>query len=509
MVAVRPMSQRIQAASQVKVSPQILPISLTGWNTRDAVTAMDPTDAVILDNWYPDFGGLTVRGGSSVFCTGLGTGFVNTIAEYSGGLNLKFLAACGSRLFDITTGTRSGLGGGFSSDIWQTVNFKGLLFLVNGVDEPQVWDGSGSVSPAGFTGTTTSEIVGVDVFKNKLYFWQKNSQSFWYAATGAITGALTEFPLSMVARTGGNLIAMTTMSHDGGEGISDLAVFIMSSGEVIIYQGTDPEFADTWSLYGRYLISPPVSPRAVARYSADSYLTTNDDYVPLQQQLVALKVGEIPPRSKISGAVAAAISANQSSYGWQTLYYPKGRRLIFNVPNPDGTFNQHILNVAQNAYCRFKDNNGSCWAVFNSDLYFGGANGIVYQADIGFTDVGVPITFDGQTAWNTFEDPRRKRLSAIRPTLQTLGVATLNYGVGFDYETVGLTTHTQTIAIAGSPWDTSPWNTSYWSPETGISARWSMAGGTGVAMSYRLQGTTQTALEWDRTDVRYEAGRDL
>lgn len=508
MVAVRPMSQRVQFASQPKVTPQIIPISLTGWNTRDAVTAMAPTDAVILDNWYPDYGGLTARNGSKQFCTGLGPGFVNTLAEYSAGTNLVFMAARGNAVYDITTGVADRLHGGFSSDIWQTANFNGRIFWVNGEDEPQSYDGT-TFGTAGFTGTTTSEIVGVEVFKGRLYFWQKNSQSFWYAGISAITGALTEFPLSMVANTGGNIIAVTTMSHDGGEGISDLLVFILSTGEVLIYQGTDPEFADTFALYGRYRISPPVSPRAVCRYSADSYLTTFDDIVPLQQQLVALKVGQIPPRSKISGAVAQSIAANQNSYGWQNLFYPKGRRIITNIPNSDGTFDQYIYNVTQDAWCRFTGNNGACWCVFNSNLYYGGASGIVYQADVGFTDSAVPVSFDWQSAWQDFGDPRRKRLSAVRPTFSTLGVAQINFGTGFDYETVMLTTHTSTLAVAGSPWDISPWNTSPWSPETGIDIRWRLAGGTGVAMSYRVQGSTQSQLQLLRTDVRYEPSKDI
>lgn len=508
MPAVTPMRQRIQMAAQTKVAPQVIPISITGWNTRDALSAMDPTDAVILDNWYPDAGGLQVRLGSQMFCSGLGPGYVNTLAEYTANQNKVFIAARGTAVYDITSGSKALLRNGFSSDIWQTANFAGRFFMVNGEDQPQSYDGT-TFADAGFTGPDVTQIIGVNAFKNRLYFWLKNSQSFYYGDLNAITGALHEFPLSMVASTGGNLICMTTMSHDGGEGISDLAVFIMSTGEVVIYQGTDPSDADLWSLYGRYRIAPPISPRAVARYGAESYLTTYDDYVPLQQQLVALKVGQIPPRSKISGAVQAAVAANQSSYGWQSVFYPKGRRLIFNVPNADGTFDQHIFNVSQNAYCRFVGNNGACWAVFNNDLYYGGANGVVYKADIGTTDGGVAISFDGQCAWNDFQDPRRKRISAVRPTLETLGVASLQFGVGFDYRDIMLTTNSSTLPVAGSPWDTSPWNTSSWSAETGIDNRWRFMGGTGTAMSYRLKGSTQTNLQWLRTDVRYEIGKDL
>ena len=147
--------------------------------------------------------------------------------------------------------------------------------------------------------------------------------------------------------------------------------------------------------------------------------------------------------------------------------------------------------------------------MYNNDLYYGGANGIVFKADIGTTDHGNAISFDGQAAWNDFGDPRRKRISAVRPTLETLGIADLQFGIGFDYRDIRLSTTSSTPGVPGSPWDTSPWNTSAWSVETGIDNRWRFMGGTGTAMGYRLRGSTQAALQWLRTDVRYEIGKDL
>lgn len=500
--------QRLQNAAQTKVVPQTIPVSTTGWNTRDAVTAMPPTDAITLDNWYPDAGGVTVRGGSAVFCTGLGTGFVNTLSEFTALGVRRFVAACDSSVYEISTGSASLLQTGFTSSIWQTVNFNGKMFLVNGVDTPQTYDGA-TLADSGWTGPTVTDIVGVNVFKHRLFFWLKDDNGFYYGGLDSITGALTRYPLAGLLQYGGDLVTVTTMSHDGGDGIDDLAVFIFSTGEALIFQGTDPSDATAWSLVGRYRIAPPIAIRAVARYGAESYLTTFEDYVPLQQQLVALRLGQIPPRSKASGAVKEAAAANPDPYGWQSLFYPKGRRMIFNVPNTDGTFDQHVYNVSTDAYCRFRGNNAACWGLFGDNLFFGAASGIVYQSDIATTDSGAPIAFDGQCAWNDFGDPRRKRLSAVRPLLQTLGVANIMFGTGFDFEEVPLTTTTTTLSASGSPWDVSPWDTSPWSPETSVDLRWRLAGGTGVNMGYRLAGTTSATLGWLRNDVRFELGRDL
>lgn len=501
---------RLKNAARVKVVPQVIPVSITGWNTRDAVTAMDPTDAVILDNWYPDKGGVVSRNGYSTFASGLGSGYVNTIAQYEGMASNKLLAACGATIYDISLGgSGTALKAGFTSSKWQTVNFDNKLFLFNGVDTPQIYDGS-SLSDAAFTGVTQAELKGVNVFKSRLFTWRANDDSFWYGDTDAIAGALDNFPLGTVSQSGGYLMTMITMSHDGGNGIEDLAVFIMSSGETLLYAGSDPGDSDNWALVGRYKIAPPVNIRSVVRYGAEAYATTSDDHVPLQQQLVALRLGQVPPRSKASGAVQEAFAEAGGLFGWQAFFYPKGRRLIFNVPNNDGTFFQHIYNLSQNAWCRFTGMNATCWEIFNNDLYFGTNSGSVCLADDGALDNGQPITTDGQPAWAMFDDPRRKRLSAIRPLLSVQGIAQVRFGTGFDYSDITLNSSSTTVNVTGSPWDTSPWDTSPWSSATAqIDGRWRLAGGTGYAVGFRLVATTEAPLTWLRTDCRYEIGRDL
>lgn len=501
--------QRMAAASQAKVVPQVIPASITGWNTRDAVTAMDPSDAVILDNWYPDQGGVVVRKGYSTFISGLGGGAVNTLAEYLALGTNKLLAGCGSTIFDISSGTAVVLAAGFESDHWQTVNFDAKLFFANGVDTPQVFDGS-ALADTAFTGPDQTKIIGFNVFKNRLFAWLKDDNSFYYGDVDAIAGALTQFPLSRVSQFGGDLMLMATMSVDGGDGVQDFALFVMTSGEVLIYEGNDPADADNWSLAGRYKLAPPVNIRSFVRYGAEAYTTTFDDHVPLGQQLVAIRVGQVPPRSKASGAVQEAVAEGGNLFGWQAFFYPKGRRLIFNVPNQDGTFFQHIYNLSQDAWCRFVGMNATCWGTYQNSLYFGTTSGTVCLADDGVLDNGAPIIADGQPAWQMFDDPRRKRLSAIRPLLSAGGVSTIQFGTNFDYQDITLTSSSSTVNVSGSPWDVSPWDVSPWSTASNqIDGRWRLAGGTGYALGFRLQATCRAALTWLRTDCRYEIGRDL
>lgn len=503
--------ERLQLAAQSNVQPTSVPAPFKGWNTRDALDAMGPEDAVLLDNWYPDAGGVTVRNGYQSFATGAGTGPVKTLAEYNYGTTRKLLAAASGKIYDISAGGVAGaaLKSGFTSDGWQTESFLGKTFFANGADTLQVFDGA-ALADSTFTGVTLSTLIGVVQYQQRLFFWPANSTLFWFAPLNAITGALSSYDLAAFAPRGGNIVAAKSFSHDGGNGVQDFIAFIMSSGDCLLYFGNDPSDAAKWSLVGRYRLSPPVGPRAICNYGAEAFLTTNDDHVPLQQELVALKLGQLAPRSKVSNAVQAAVSANASAFGWQALYYPRGRRLIFNVPNPDGTFDQHVCNTGGNdqPWCRFRNMNAFCWGLYKDALYFGAAGGIVYAADTGNLDVLGAITASGQQAWNTFENAVRKRVSAARPIIQSVGSVGLSFSLGFDYGDLNIS-NAVAISAQGSPWDTSPWDTSPWSAESAVTTAWRISGGTGVAVGIGLNVAAVNSVKWLRTDLRGELGSAL
>ena len=232
--------------------------------------------------------------------------------------------------------------------------------------------------------------------------------------------------------------------------------------------------------------------------------------MPLQQQLVALKLGQLPPRSKVSNAVQMAVQANAAAFGWQALYYPRGRRLIFNIPNPDGTFDQHVCNTGQPElpWCRFVNMNGFCFGLFEDGLYFGAQGGIVYQADTGTLDGLGSVNGLGQQAWNTFNDPRRKQVTAARPLIEFVGSTGIDFVIGFDYG--DLSTRTPiVVGSSGSPWDTSPWDTSPWSPESTVSDVWHLSAGSGTAISVGITIAANESVSWLRTDLKFKPGAAL
>ncbi len=488
-------------------APIPMPPPAKGWNTRDQYDAMDPLDAVQLDNWYPDAGGVLVRNGYQEFCDLGGSDAVETLAEFDSSSTRHFLAAAGAKVWNITNpGTPAELGSGFTSARWQTVNFLSRTFLVNGEDDMQVYNGT-TLDTAAFTGVSLDTLDGCWQYQQRLFFWDSTTPGFWYAPLNSISGMLQFFDLSAFAPNGGNLINMTNFTHDGSNGVNDFAVFLMSSGDTLVYYGNDPGLLSGWQLTGRFRLAPPVSPRAMTVYGGDAFATTFDDHVPLHNQLVALQSGTLPPRSKVSGAVAKAVAAGAGLFGWQALFYPKGRRLIYNIPNPNGSFDQHVCNTAlPNApWCRFTGMNAHCWGLFDNDLYFGGAAGKIYQADTGGLDNLGAIQTVAQQAWNKLDSPQRKRVAAVRPVLQTRGSLAYEFAVGFDYQPLSIPVPVVTTAT-GSFWNTSYWNVAPWSTEDSVNVQWRIAGGSGTSVGWGIALASTAGATWFRTDLRLEGG---
>ncbi len=174
---------------------------------------------------------------------------------------------------------------------------------------------------------------------------------------------------------------MTTWTHDGGSGPDDYAVFIMSSGECIIYQGSAPSIGGDWALVGIYNIGEPLSIRSVAKYGGDVLIITRLDYVNLARVIPGIEADTA--KSKVVGALREAISTGGSLWGWEALTYPKRQLAIFNVPVVDGTtYVQHVMNTVTGAWCKWEDIVSHTWQVYNNDLYFGSSDGYVYEFDV-------------------------------------------------------------------------------------------------------------------------------
>lgn len=488
-----------------------------GWNTRDSLDDMAPEDAVLLDNWFPGLGSCAIRGGTSSYATTLGAS-VKTLAEFNAGASRKFIAAANGKIWDISaSGAGVSLATGFGRDDWQWAQFDDAsggarMGLVNGTDAPQTYNGTAvaamTVSGSGLTVTTLN---GIHIYKSRSYFWDDRTQDFWYSATNALGGTLTKFPLGRVQGTGGNMIAMATWSRDSGSGMQDLAVFVLSSGDILIYAGDNPGDATAWQLMNRYSVGAPISKRAISKVGSELVIVTKAGYITLNSILQGGRVNETKQAfsSKIRGAALEAVRTYGANFGWDIAHYPRKNWLVVNVPISTTVFYQHVMNTETGAWCRFKEMNAQCWGLYNDLLYFGRADGTVYLADTGTSDNGNAVVALGQPAWNYLENYRAsKRVTGVKPILRsTDGLASYVMNVGFDFQEVLLSVSVSPASSTGSAWDISDWDTTPWGDDYALSDIWSSVTGDGYAVGSKLQvPTISQVVEWLSTTYMYEAG---
>lgn len=489
-----------------------------GWNARDAIDDLAPEDAVVLDNWFPDFGFCAVRNGYSLASSSL-TGTPETIFEFNAGADRYLIAIAGQKFWNCTASTASNFtdSATVSNNRWQWAQFDDAsggarIGLVNGADAPLIITSGPTLAAMTISGSglTPANLDGVHAHKNRSYFWDSATQDFWYSATNAMGGTLTKFPLGRVAGTGGNLVSMQSWSIDTGAGLDDYAVFFLSSGDVLMYTGSDPGDANDWALVARYRIGAPINQRAIAPLDGDLVIITRDGYLSLSQALLGRK--GLPFSDKIRSAALSEIQQYAESFGWQIIHYPAQNKLIVNVPQSTG-FVQHVMNTRTGAWCRYTGINTACWGLYSDAIYIAGSN-VVYQAETGNDDAGGSIEADGMCAWNYLGGRGRKKHTTAVQTIVGTNGASLTYGLTVRADFTQITSPVADYA-ATEPraplWDVAGWDASYWDVYAGgevVFSQWRGANVLGYAMAARLKvrPSSGQAVKWYSTNYMMKPG---
>jgi hypothetical protein len=369
----------------------------------------------------------------------------------------------------------------------------------------------GSYTVIGITGVDSSTFINVNLFKNRLYFTQKDTLNCWYLDVDAISGPASPLYFGGIARNSGYLQAMGTWTLDAGQGADDYAVFVTSMGEVIVYNGTDPDNADTWALKGVWQLGQTFSRRCFFKWSGDLLLLTQDGLVPLAS---ALQSSRLDPRvnltDKIYFAVSQAATLYYAQFGWQINYFASENMLILNIPIPNG-IEQYVMHTITKSWARFVNIQGYCWEVSgDADMHFGsdGFVGIFYDT---LADDEANITATAQQAYSYFDSPGQlKRFTMVRPILQsTGGVPSVLCGISVDFDT-----QSQLGAVSFNPntltegiWDSSKWDNSIWAGGLITTKVWQGVTGIGYTGSVNLNAASRgIELHWASTDYVMENG---
>lgn len=496
------------------------PAPIGGWVSNTALADGSqpgiPQGAAILDNFFPTSSVVRLRRGREVFATLASD--VLAMFSYKNGLNEKLFAATVSQIFDVTTGTPSLIFGSFTSGDWSFVQFAttGGIFLVgvNGANVGVIYNGT-TMTPLAATfpgGLTSADMSHVWIYKNRLWFAQKNSLNAYYLAVDSIAGAATAFPLGGVFGKGGSLLFGQTWSLDAGAegGLSEQNIFCSTEGEVAIYQGSDPSVASDWQKVGVYRIGTPLGKNAFVRGGGDIAIATSVGLVALSKaitlEVTSLNVATIS--YNIADAWSDAVK-QRGLEGWCCEIWPEQKMAFVSPPDLVGSTAAvaFVSNTETGAWCRFTNWRMLCTEVFQGKLYFGSTGGAIYLANQ--TGMDGTLTYTG-VCMPLFEDlgsPASLKVGKMgRTTTRSLGPANGITSLHVDFNMNMSSPPDASGGTSDNLWGTGVWGVSIWgsiNPEY-LEQQWQSLGGAGYSLSLSYQVTSGSSAPLDSEIIRFD-----
>jgi hypothetical protein len=483
-----------------------------GINRFNSIDDMPAQDAYFLDNWIPDAGDCRLRGGSKLLAN-FGTVPIGTIIPYGADLILTTGGEIVDSGFSLSgpglpgIGTPVVLGTGFTEDRWQWNVFGDNLLMVNGADTPQQWNGT-TLQAINFTSgiTTPAELIGVGSFKGRSIYWKNTEAGFYYAEAASYQGTMAYFDLSPFVSRLSNLAMFFTWSADAGDGPDDYAVFLMDTGEALVYQGSDPSSIDYWALIGRYQMGAPLSIRSSVTLAGDRLIMTREGW---QNFKVIWDNGNFRDEGigkKMVGLATQVAELYGFQVGWEANYYPEERLVVLNVPQGSGVAVQHCMSSNTGAWCTFSAWNAATFGTYGGKLYFGDSVGNIYIGMYGSDDDGLQIVTDAMPAFNYLGSrAMNKQLTGVRPVTTIDRPDTIGIDSTGDYVIPPAPTVTAVpTAASTSPWG-SPWG-SPWSAGADGTAKgeWQTSNAYGYSVTYRMKTVSiGQPLRWANTQLLF------
>jgi hypothetical protein len=446
--------RRPQRSTQIQAH---IPAPVGGLNTVSPGYQMPDLDCPVLYNLVGAENGLRSRLGYKEWCTGVGSANVATIMPFAGsttsGTKDRLFATSSAKIYDVSSSSAAptsvlnfassanSAGWGVSHSV---VNSAGAHFLMyfdeeNGyhvyTETTDTW--AAVAAGAGATqinGVTPANLVFGTVWKNFVLFVEKDTSKMWFgSSTNALYGTVTSFDFGSKFRHGGNLVGLWSCTMDGGQGIDDYLIAIGSGGDVVVYQGTDPNSATTFGIRGVWYVGGvPAGRRIATDYGGDLLILSTTGVISLKTLLDGAEAQDTSQYAtqKIGNVFSRAATTYASTKGWSLRIHPEDSTVMVTLPpGDDGTPSQLAMSILTRGWSVYRSLPIISAEGYGRKLYFGTADGRVCQ-NTGYLDnVNLAVTSYSAidcsliTAFRNLGNGRQKQAQIIRPTIISEGDA--------------------------------------------------------------------------------------
>lgn len=496
-----------RAASAQTAQVFNIPPPVGGLNYRDPISAMDPKDALILNNFIPRQQGVEMRKGWKVHTDTISLP-IESIFTFKGPLGSEddmVFAAANGNIYDVTVDPPSTLvsATGSDADEWNTTQFSTpadtfLLAVSPGAGYWTYDTGTGWVDrTAACTGLPTN-VKTVAVWKQRVWFTAEGDPNVYYMdAVDTIVGAVTSFPMGSFLRNGGYTRALVNWTMDAGFSIDDYLIAIGSEGDVVVWQGTDPTSTDTFGIKGTWYLGPvPAHGTFFTNFGGDVMVISQQGLVPMSK-LVSGQFSDVQvsPASKVQSVLQPLIQELLNEKFWGIYPVAASEILMIKLPSQTGTYRQFCMNVITGAWCTFTGIPMRCAALLGGALYFGTLDGRTGIALTGEKDEALVdgtggdfIQADVQTAFQSFDTPAQlKKFGMARPIFIAPSAPSVKLRINTQYTFSNVAGSPSYTGIAEAKWDEAVWNTARWVGDANTYQAWVGTTGVGYYAALRMK----------------------
>ena len=547
-------------ANALEVS--VMPAPTKGLDARAPTGNMPPDVCIYTYNLMPAEYGMLIRPGYREWNIGLDLGSgdgVYSIIPYTGvaqgSSDDRLFAMTNEAIWDVTAydspvnkltfgSSQLGSGHGVSAHYIDQAG-NDWLYYADAINGLHIYAGAtnGSGTPDTWV-KATDEITGVDpngpdlnlgavvfvvVHKQRMWLVEEGASHAWYLGQNAGLGDATKFHFGTKFPHGGRVYAMYNWSIDGGQGVDDMLVVVSSSGDVVVYQGSDPEATD-WSVRGTYYIGDvPQGRRIGTEYAGDLYLISSfglQSMGDLVRGVDSLNPAETSLSYRIARPLRTQIAAKRSEFGWEPVYLPPLGAMHITVPNTEGErWIQYNATLATEGWGIYRDVPMRCVTDYLGKVYFGDEQGRVCVMDTTRDNMlitappepelnGDPIEFSILSSYQNLNTPGlHKRVQMVRPDFYGDAKPAFEQRILYDYDVTEPPTPQDLPGnqTEGFRWDDpgALWDNAVWATNSGVSYGAFLLGGVagiGRTLAVALKGTTGTEIRLLSWDIMWQTG---
>lgn len=381
------------------------------------------------------------------------------------------------------------------------------------------WAAGSLTVKAGSVGSfTVDQLVFPIVFKNRLWFVQRDTPTAWYTDTvNAISGDCVPFRFGHKFRAGGYLVGLWSWTLDGGSGPDDYLVAVSSGGDVLVYQLTDPSTPTGILLKGAwYLGGIPKYRRIATDYGGDLLFLTKSGIVPLSRLVAGALQSEtqIYQSAKIANLFNRIMVDKSSLHGWSIRMHPEDNAIVITYPTDSGqATKQFAQSQATKGWALYEDLPIYSSEVWGGKFYFGTVDGRVCVND-GYIDARIladssaysDITFQVIPAFTNLGNGLNKQgQEAVTYWLVDGGSVPVNAEGRYDFDPSAADAPSAASVVSGG-WDAGTWDGATWGGEfTSVQHRHGLSG-SGRHMSVAIKGKARSRTVLVGLDYNFTVG---